>query len=123
MFELSVDTHFSAAHCLKGYRGECARMHGHTWKVTVTIAGMEQDDVGMVVDFKTVSAVLDEIIEPFDHQTLNEVGVFRDINPTAENIARFIHDSLSDAFSDRPVKVVSVIVAESDRYRVTYRKD
>ena len=123
MFELSVDTHFSAAHCLEGYQGDCARMHGHTWKVTATIAGTEQDDVGMVVDFKAVSAALDEIIEPFDHRTLNDVEVFRDINPTAENIARYIHDMLSSALESLPVQVVSVTVAESDRYRVTYRKD
>ncbi len=123
MFELSVDTHFSAAHCLDGYQGDCARMHGHTWKVTAAIKGTGQDEVGMVVDFKVLSAALDDIIEPFDHRTLNDIEDFREINPTAENIARFIYGKLAQALRAYPVTISSVTVAESDRYRVTYREE
>lgn len=123
MFELSVDTHFSAAHCLDGYKGDCARMHGHTWKVTAAITGTGQDEVGMVVDFKVLSAALDDIIEPFDHRTLNDIEDFREINPTAENIATFIYGKLAHALRAYPVRISSVTVAESDRYRVTYREE
>jgi len=120
MYVLSADTHFSAAHCLPGYQGNCARMHGHTWQVTVSISAEAVDDLGMCVDFKELSGALDEIVGRFDHRNLNDLEEFRDINPTSENLARIIYEDLAGEFAGAVFKVVSVTVAESVRYRVTY---
>ena len=123
MYELSVDSHFAAAHSLRGYNGVCARLHGHTWKVTATIGVSTLDELGMSIDFKIISMTLDEIVGRFDHQTLNDLDEFRDINPSSENLARLIFELLSEKFTRDTTRVLSVTVAESDRHRVTYTKD
>ena len=123
MYELSVDSHFAAAHSLRGYNGICARLHGHTWKVTATIRVNTLDELGMGIDFKVISMALDEIVGHFDHQTLNDLDEFRDINPSAENLSRLIFKLLSEKFTGDTTRVLSVTVAESDRHRVTYAED
>ena len=122
MYELSVDSHFAAAHCLKGYEGDCARIHGHTWGVTATIEAITLDKTGMCIDFKDVSKCIDEIVGRFDHQMLNDLEEFKDVNPTAENLGKLIFELLSEKLNSNNIRVLSVTVAESDRYRVTYRK-
>ena len=120
MFELTVDSHFSAAHYLKGYEGDCARMHGHTWKVSVTVSAAKTDETGMCVDFKDIATHLDAMVDRFDHRNLNELEFFRDMNPTAENLAKLLYEQLCDKIKDAGVSLVSVTVHESDRYRVKY---
>ena len=122
MYELSVDSHFAAAHYLKDYVGDCARLHGHTWRVTATLGTGETDEIGMCIDFKDVSKALDDIIGRFDHRTLNDLEEFKDVNPTAENLGKLIFELLSEKLNNNSIRVLSVTVAESDRYRVTYRK-
>lgn len=123
MYELSVDSHFAAAHCLTGYAGECSRLHGHTWGVTVTVLAGDLDSVGVSLDFKKISAALEGIVNRLDHQTLNELDLFDGINPTAENIARIVYEAVAERIAGDGGTVESVTVAESKRYRVTYRKD
>ena len=123
MYNLIVDSHFSAAHQLRGYPGKCASLHGHTWGVSVTVRAGELDEIGMCLDFKKIARSLDDIVEQFDHQNLNELPEFAAINPTAENISRIIFEKLSDKINTEKVRLVSVTVAESDRYRVTYTLD
>ena len=123
MYNLIVDSHFSAAHQLKGYRGKCASLHGHTWGVSATVRAGELDEIGMCLDFKKIARSLDEVVEQFDHRNLNELPEFATINPTAENISRIIFDKLSGKIDTEKVRLVSVTVAESDRYRVTYTLD
>lgn len=123
MYELSVDSHFAAAHCLRDYKGDCARLHGHTWKVTVIIEAGTINEIGICIDFKDVARALDEIVGRFDHQTLNNLDEFREMNPTAENLGKLIFNLLSEKLESDNVRVLSVTVAESDRYRVTYRKN
>ena len=121
MYELSVDTHFDAAHYLKGYDGECARVHGHTWLVSVTVKAGELDELGLSIDFKDISAVLKDAVGKFDHQMLNELEEFREMNPTSENLARFFYGLLSEKLNKKNVSVLSVTVGESDSKRVVYR--
>jgi 6-pyruvoyltetrahydropterin/6-carboxytetrahydropterin synthase len=123
MFELSVDSHFAAAHCLRGYAGDCGRLHGHTWYVTVTVEARDNPDLGMAIDFKTISAGLEGIVSRFDHQTLNDLPEFSEHNPTAENLARLIFQGLSASLNTATIRVIAVTVAESARYRVTYRPE
>ena len=123
MYEITVDTHFSAAHCLKGYAGECARLHGHTWSVSVTVEVKTLDELGLSIDFKDIAAVLDEITGRFDHRTLNDLDEFASMNPTSENLARILYELLSGRITKDSVRIISVTVGESERCRVTYRKD
>jgi 6-pyruvoyltetrahydropterin/6-carboxytetrahydropterin synthase len=94
MYRLRVKASFNAAHKLKGYSGKCAKLHGHTWRVEVFVIGKKLDEVGMLVDFEVLKKRIKEVTEKFDHNLLNnfeEIG-----NPTSENIARYIFESLKD---------------------------
>lgn len=123
MFELNVDAHFAAAHLLRGYQGDCGRVHGHTWKVTATVAASGNENLGMSLDFKDISSKLDAIIVLLDHRNLNDLEWFADRNPTAENLAVFIFNRLHSEIEGPGIELRSVTVAESERYRVTYRRD
>ncbi len=123
MYELTVDSKFAAAHSLRGYKGDCARIHGHTWGVTATVRSDSLDELGMSIDFKEISRALDGIVDRFDHQNLNDIREFEDINPTAENLGKLIYNLLSEKLNNENVRVTSITVAESDRYRVTYSED
>ena len=120
MYIVSVDSKFASAHYLRGYDGDCARVHGHTWKVTADIAVKNIDKTGISIDFKKVSEVLEEITGKFDHRNLNEIDDFKEENPTAENIARVIFELLSSSFKDEHLVIESVTVAESEKYRIKY---
>ena len=122
MYELTVDSSFSAAHLLEGYNGDCARMHGHTWKVSLTVGAITMDEIGLCIDFKDIARILDEIVDNFDHRILNEIDVLDGCNPTAENLSRIIYDLCVKKMRNSDIEVLSVTVAESERYRVTYRK-
>lgn len=115
MFELTVETSFAAAHCLKGYPSPCSRLHGHNWTVAVTVAGEELNDAGMLVDFKVVKDAVRDVVGELDHQYLNELPFFKaGTGPTAENIARHIYAAVAERFSGyRNVQVKEVRVAES----------
>jgi 6-pyruvoyltetrahydropterin/6-carboxytetrahydropterin synthase len=123
VYDLSVDGQFSAAHFLRGYPGDCGRMHGHSWKVTVMVTARGADDLGMGIDFKIISEKLDALLGEFDHRILNEHTFFSSENPTAENISRYIFERLSADLNGEGRSVTAVTVAESDRYRATYRPD
>ena len=122
MYELTVDSYFSAAHFLDDYNGDCGRMHGHTWKVSLTVQAAETNKTGLCMDFKDIAAILDGIIRQFDHRTLNDVEILYGENPTAENLARIIYTLCAEKINCDAVAVHSVTVAESERYRVTYRE-
>ena len=121
MYELTVDTHFDAAHCLRGYEGPCSRVHGHTWTVSVTVAAEDVGELGLSMDFRDIASRLDDEVRELDHRDLNGLPAFTGLNPTAENIARYLYDRLTGRFDVPAVSVVSVTVGESERYRVTYR--
>ena len=105
MFELMVEDTFAAAHQLKGYEGPCENLHGHTFKVQVTIESEKLQKVGFLTDFKEIKSALKEIIAEFDHQNLNELAYFKTENPTSENLAKIIFDKLE---KNMPVKKVTV---------------
>ncbi|MBA4371063.1 MAG: 6-carboxytetrahydropterin synthase QueD [Coriobacteriaceae bacterium] len=120
MYGLSVKSHFDAAHHLPGYPGECAGLHGHTWDVEVVVEGEALDEVGIVYDFKRLKGDLATVLDELDHVCLNDVPPFDSLSPTAENLARHVHDSLVRAISG-PVRVTQVSVWESPVARITYR--
>lgn len=120
MYELLVCVGFCGAHYLKDYEGPCARMHGHNYQVEVHLGGWELNASGMLVDFKDVKKMIEGIVEPFDHQVTNEIPPFDRLNPTAENMCRYIHDQLSQGLSDSNIRVLKVGIWETEKYGAFY---
>ena len=119
MYELVVTDNFAAAHNLRGYKGKCESLHGHNWKVEVTLAANTLDRLGMVMDFKEAKQALGAVLERYDHKYLNEVDDFREINPTTENMARIIFERLAGVLPQH-VAVCGVAVWESERCCARY---
>ncbi|MGI6451876.1 MAG: 6-carboxytetrahydropterin synthase QueD [Syntrophomonadaceae bacterium] len=107
-FGITVQQEFAAAHRLYQYQGNCSNMHGHTWKVELTVTGDKLDQVGMLIDFRDIKLALAQILEPFDHCCLNDIAPFNQINPTAENLAKYIFDQAKKRLAGYRVAVVRV---------------
>lgn len=122
MYDLMIRGHFDAAHALQGYPGECSRLHGHTWDVEVVVSGEALDEIGIVYDFKALKNDLAGVLDRLDHAYLNDVAPFDVLNPTAENLARHIHEQLAGRIPPH-VQVAEVSVWESPVARITYRAD
>ena len=90
MYEVTVEADFSSGHYLRNYQGKCENPHGHNYKVRVTLAGASLDQAGLLLDFKLLKHVLRPIVERIDHQMLNELEPFTVLNPSAENIAKYL---------------------------------
>ena len=120
MYKLSVRSEFSAAHKLTGYEGQCRNLHGHNWKVRVSIFCDVTDDIGLTIDFGIVKKDLNDIMDSLDHAYLNELSVFEGINPTSENIAKHIYVEFKKKLAGQSAKVAEVEVWESDRTSMTY---
>lgn len=113
MFEIGIKSHFCGAHRLIGYNGKCANMHGHNWDVEVFLRGAKINRLGMLVDFKQVKEALQVVLEKLDHQNLNALPIFKETNPTAENIAKFIFDKLAPEFKSSHCCLDRVRVSET----------
>ena len=120
-YTLKVLTEFAAAHQLRDYPGNCARMHGHNWKVEVQVTGTALDGVGMVTDFKTMKKAAREAAKTLDHYFLNDIAPFDQINPTAEHIAVWFFVTLSGALNQPNARVSAITVWENEYSAVTYR--
>lgn len=122
MFELSIAVNFEAAHCIQGYPGKCSRLHGHNWKVEVTVIGSELNKLGMLIDFHDLKQEVNRVISALDHVYLNDIDAFKSMNPTAENIAKYIYDELANcpAFKNSNAIPASVTVWESNHSSVKY---
>ncbi len=94
MYSLKVESNFSSAHNLRAYKGKCEDLHGHNWKIEAVAESENLDKVGMVMDFKLIKNELSNILEKLDHKYLNKIKPFDKTNPTSENIARFIYETL-----------------------------
>jgi len=118
MYEVTVIREFSAAHRVEDYPGNCEHLHGHNWKVEITARSPDLDELGMVVDFRKLKEATDRILSRLDHRLLNDVPPFDAVSPTAENIGRYICDSVSE---DIPVHRVRVF--ETETSVATYIRD
>ncbi len=119
MYKVSVRSSFSASHEMKGYPGDCACMHGHNWGVTVVAAVEDLDELGMGVDFRVLHECLDTLVGEFDHKHLNDLEPFKDTNPTAECIARYVFGRMKSELPEG-VRVVEVKVQETDTDWASY---
>ncbi|MEI6562811.1 MAG: 6-carboxytetrahydropterin synthase QueD [bacterium] len=120
MFELSVKTHFSAAHRLVGYQGACANLHGHNWDVELFLRGENVNDLGMLVDFRDIKAAIKEVMKEVDHCDLNQLPVFLRDNPTSEHLARYLHAKLGGLLNNPRHRVFKVTVCETPGTTASY---
>ena len=119
MFRLRVESKFSGAHKLVNYPGPCQRLHGHNWRIVLTVSSPALNDLGMVIDLMELKALLDQCTQQFDHRFLNEIPPFNSLNPTSENLAKFVLEWMSGKLPDY-VTVDRAEVFENDDYCVTY---
>ena len=119
MYKLKVEAYFSAAHKLRGYKGKCEELHGHNWKVEMAVASKDLDRIGMVADFKKLKGALNSVSDKLDHKYLNNLAVFKEINPTSENIAKYIYEQVKLKLP----KVKSVTVWESENSSAAYDEE
>ncbi len=121
MFEVSIDYSFAAGHALRDYKGKCENVHGHNYKVRVTVQGENLDSTGLLIDFIDLRQAVKTIVDQFDHQFLNDVSPFDRLNPSAENIARYFSQELEPKVQQNGACVHSVTVWETDTSFATYR--
>jgi 6-pyruvoyltetrahydropterin/6-carboxytetrahydropterin synthase len=123
MFEVSVDAAFAAAHSLRGYQGKCEDLHGHNYRVRLVVSGKELDKIGLLQDFTVLKRVLRGIVDKLDHKHLNELPPFDTINPSAENLARFIHEETAKQLAGQlgQASLRSVTVWETETAAATYQ--
>ncbi len=119
MYELVVEKTFAGAHNLRDYDGECEKLHGHNWKVEVTLKAEKLDKLGMVIDFKVVKKKLEDVLSRFDHTYLNELSEFQQENPTTENVSKVIYNNLSGKLPPE-ILVSKVKTWESENCAATY---
>ena len=119
-YTLKIITDFASAHTLRDYPGACARMHGHNWKVEVYVTGTRLGKDGLLIDFALIKKQTEQALEEMDHKFLNDLEVFKDLNPSSENIARHIFRSLSNELNNENVRVSRVTAWESDNACATY---
>ena len=124
--------HFNAAHRLNNPNwsaeknseifGKCnnPNYHGHNYDLTVKVVGYPDEETGYVVDTKVLSNVIrDKVINRFDHKNLNlDVSEFKELNPSAENIAMVIYNLLKPELN--PELELKIILNETERNYVEY---
>jgi len=120
MYEVKVITQFAAAHQLRDFRGKCEKLHGHNWKIEVSLAGDKLNDAGLLIDFNELKDATNRILEELDHSFLNELPQFKDQNPSSENIAAYIFEKLSSELTNNQIKVTKVTAWESDFASASY---
>jgi 6-pyruvoyltetrahydropterin/6-carboxytetrahydropterin synthase len=122
MFQVSVEETFSAGHALRGYQGKCENVHGHNYRVQITLEGPELDTIGLLVDFTRAKQVLREVIKRLDHQFINELEPFISVNPSAENLAKYFFEEVSGGLKALPASasVKEVILWETDTAYAKY---
>ena len=119
IYALTVGTSIAAAHRLREYDGNCERLHGHNWRIDVTVESKTLDDRGIAMDFREIKLLLSEILSRYDHVYLNDVSPFDAMNPSSENFARYIFEEMEKRVPP-PVKVSKVAVWESEGSRAEY---
>jgi 6-pyruvoyltetrahydropterin/6-carboxytetrahydropterin synthase len=123
LFEVTVEHSFAAGHYLRNYKGKCENPHGHNYKVLVTLQGQELDKAGLLLDFKDLKSAIKAVVARLDHQMINDIAPFTEINPSAENLARYFYQEanvLLKSASNGRVWVKAVTMFETDVTNATY---
>jgi 6-pyruvoyltetrahydropterin/6-carboxytetrahydropterin synthase len=123
MYEVTVEREFSSGHFLRNYRGKCENPHGHNYKVRITLRGETLDVSGLLLDFKDLKHVMRPVIDRLDHQMLNDIAPFTEINPSAENLAKYFYDETNhqlESMTSGRVRVKDCTIYETDTTTATY---
>ncbi len=121
MFEVAVEHSFAAGHALRGYKGKCENVHGHNYKVRVTVSGEKLDSIGLLMDFVELRSAIRALVERLDHRFLNELAPFDRLNPSAENLAKHFCEGLAPQIQSDGLRIVAVTVWETDNASATFR--
>lgn len=123
-FEVMIERNFSSAHQLRGYKGKCENLHGHNYRVEIYARGSELDNIGLLVDFGELKEAADEVVGYLDHRNINELPPFdEELNPSAENLARYILERVASRVGDDRVSVYKVRCFETPTSVATYQVD
>jgi 6-pyruvoyltetrahydropterin/6-carboxytetrahydropterin synthase len=120
MYEVTIRKSFSAAHLLREIGGKCEELHGHNFTVEVSAAAAALNDEGLLVDFRLLKRWTEEVLEDLDHKYLNELPFFKDMNPSSEQIARFLYERIGEKAKPANASLSRVTVWESENARVSY---
>jgi 6-pyruvoyltetrahydropterin/6-carboxytetrahydropterin synthase len=124
MFEVMIERNFSSAHQLRGYKGKCENLHGHNYKIEIYARGRELDNIGLLVDFGELKDAAGEVVQYLDHRNINELPPFDvELNPSAENLARYILERVASRVGDARVQVYKVRCFETPTSIATYQVD
>lgn len=124
MYKLMIETSFASAHQLRGYKGKCENLHGHNWKVQAYVTADKLNEIDIAIDFHDLKKITNEIVSQLDHKFLNDIFPFTEKNPSSENIARWIFESLKKGLASyENVKVSAVTVWESETASATYYEE
>ncbi len=122
MFEITIEETFAAGHALRNYRGKCENVHGHNYRCQVSVQGEQLDSIGLLVDFVELKRVVHSVLDRLDHQWLNDFPPFDVLNPSAENMAKYIYDEVYSGLEEKNgVKIGWVKLWETDTASATYR--
>lgn len=125
MFEVTVEQTFAAGHALREYKGKCENVHGHNYKVQITVEGEQLNRIGLLIDFVELKRVVREVIDRLDHQFINDLEPFTVINPSAENMAKYFYDEVSrkldNANAGTPARISQIKIWETDTSIAVYR--
>ncbi len=121
MYEITVTSHFSGAHRLRYLQGKCEELHGHNWKVEVTVASSRLNHEGIVIDFKILKQKVEKVLKTLDHTFLNDLPFFSEEEPSSENIARYIFNQLRRELKGASATLKKVTAWESENACATYR--
>ncbi len=123
MYRLMIKTSFAAAHNLINYQGDCENLHGHNWRVEVTVAAKELDEAGLGIDFKILKKQTNLLLDELDHKYLNDLSPFKSESPSSENISRYLFETLSGTLNNDNITVEQINVWESENACASYRLD
>ncbi len=122
MYKIKVISNFSAAHSLRGYKGKCESLHGHNWKVEAIISAKELNGLGMVMDFGDLKKMLGETLEKLDHKYINKLEYFTKINPSSEEITKYIFNELKPLILENKCNLEEIRVWETEGSCAIYKE-
>ena len=122
-FEVMIERNFSSAHQLRGYKGKCENLHGHNYKIEIYARGEELNNIGLLIDFGDLKTVADEIVKYLDHRNINELEPFVELQPSAENLAKYILERVGAKVTDERVQIYKVRCFETPTSVATYQVD
>ena len=120
MYELKIVSQVAAAHQLREFHGKCEQLHGHNWKIEVYVTGDTLGEDGLLIDFGLIKKDTKKVLKELDHKFLNELEPFKEENPSSENIAHYIYESLSQTLNNDTIRISRVTAWESDTACATY---